>query len=55
MFSGKFYEKMVSVRERRNRKLLLETDTFIAVTELVACIITIVTVMCIVHCRKYHQ
>ena len=44
MFSGQFYEKWVSVRER-NIKLLLET---------VACIIAIEIVSCIMHCRKYY-
>ena len=52
MFSGQFYEKWVSVRER-NIKLLLETVTYIATTETVTCIITIEIVMCIMHCRKY--
>ena len=42
MFSGQFYEKSVSVRER-NRKLPLETV-----------IITVEIVMCIMHCRKYY-
>ena len=51
MFSGQFYEKWVSVRER-NIKLLLETVTYIATTETVTCIITIETVMWIMHCRK---
>ena len=32
MFSGQFYEKRLSVRER-NMKLLLETVTFIAIKE----------------------
>ena len=53
MFSGQFYEKWVSVRER-NIKLLLETVTYIATTETVTCIITIEIVMCIMHCRKYY-
>ena len=43
MFSGQFYERQVSVKER-NTKLLLETVTYIAIIE---------TVMCITHCRKY--
>ena len=51
MFSGQFYEKWVSVRER-NIKLLLETVTYIATTETVTCIITIEIVMWIMHCRK---
>ena len=51
MFSGQFYEKWMSVRER-NIKLLLETVTYIATTETVTCIITIEIVMCIMHCRK---
>ena len=54
MFSGQFYEKRLSVRER-NMKLLLETVTYIAIKERLTCIITIETVMCIMHCRKYHQ
>ena len=53
MFSVQFYEKMLSVRER-NMKLLLETVTYIAIKERVTCIITMETVMCIMHCRKYH-
>ena len=53
MFSGQFYEKRLSVRER-NMKLLLETVTYIAIKERLTCIITIETVMCIMHCRKYH-
>ena len=32
MFSGQFYEKRLSVRER-NMKLLLETVTYIAIKE----------------------
>ena len=39
MFSGQFYEKRLSVRER-NMKLLLETVTYIAIKERVTCIIT---------------
>ena len=35
-------------------KLLLETFTYVAIKERVTCIITIETVMYIVHCRKYH-
>ena len=54
MFLGQFYEKWVSVRES-NIKLLLETVTSIAnTTEWITCKITIKTVMCIIHCRKYH-
>ena len=52
MFSGQFYEKWVSVRER-NIKLLLETVTYIATKETVTCKIAIEIVMCIMHCRKY--
>ena len=52
MFPGQFYEKWVSVRER-NIKVLLETVTYIATTATVTCLITIETVMCIMHCRKY--
>ena len=51
MFSCQFYENRVSVRER-NIKLLLETVTYIATTEIVTCIIAIETDMCIIHCRK---
>ena len=53
MFSGQFYEKWVSVREM-NIKLLLESVTYKAITETVTSIITIETVMCIRHCKKYH-
>ena len=38
MFSSQFYEKWVSVRER-NVKLLLESVTYIAITETVTCIL----------------
>ena len=41
MFSGEFYEKWVLVSEM-NIKLLLETVTYIATTETVTCMITIV-------------
>ena len=51
MFSGQFYEKWVSVRER-NIKLLLETVTYIVTTETVTCIITIEIVIYIMHCRN---
>ena len=51
MFSGKFYEKWVSFRER-NIKLLLETVTYITTTETVTCIITIEIVISIMHFRK---
>ena len=50
MFSGQFYEKWMSVRER-NIKLLLEAVTYMATTETATCIITIEIVMCIMHCR----
>ena len=53
MFSGQFYKKWMSVRER-NVKLLLEAATYMATTETATCIITIEIVMCIMHCRKYH-
>ena len=53
MFSGQFYEMRLSVRER-NMKLLFETVTYIAIKERLTCIITIETVICIMHCRKYH-
>ena len=53
MFSDKFYEKRLSIRER-NMKLLLETVTYIAIKERVTCIITMETIMCIMYCRKYH-
>ena len=52
-FSGQFYEKWMSVRER-NINLLLEAVTYMATTETATCIITIEIVMCIMHCRKYH-
>ena len=52
MFSGQFYEKL-SVREK-NMKSLLQSVTYLAIKERVICIITIETVMCIMHCRKYH-
>ena len=42
MFSGQFYEKRLSVRER-NMKLLLETVTYIAIKE--TCIIAMETVV----------
>ena len=38
MFSCQFYGKWVSVRER-NTKLLLESVTYIAITETVTCIL----------------
>ena len=44
MFSGQFYEKRLSVRER-NMKLLLETVTYIAIKERLTCVITIETVV----------
>ena len=50
MFSDQFYEKWMSVRER-NIKLQLEAVTYMATTETATCIITIETVMCIMHCR----
>ena len=53
MSSGQFYEKRLSVRER-NMKLLPETVTYLAIKERVTCIITIETLMCIMHYRKYH-
>ena len=51
MFSGQFYEKWMSVRER-NINLLLEAVTYMATTE--TAIITTEIVMYIMHCRKYH-
>ena len=45
MLSGQFYEKLMSVRERKI-KLQLETVTYIATTKTVTCIITIEIVMC---------
>ena len=49
MFLGQFYEKWLSVKEW-NIKLLLETFTYIAnVTERVTCVITIKTVIRIMH------
>ena len=53
MFFGQFYEKWVSFRDR-NVKLLLETVTYIATTGTLTRIITTETVVCIMHCRKYH-
>ena len=53
MFSGQFYKKRLSVR-KRNMELLHETVTYIAIKERLTYIITIETVMCIMHCRKYH-
>ena len=53
MFSGQFYEKWMSVRER-DVKLLLETVTYMAAMETATCIIKIETVICIMHCRKCH-
>ena len=53
MFSDEIYEKRLSVTER-NMKLLLGTVTYIAIKERITCIITMETVMCIMHCRKYH-
>ena len=50
MFSGQFYGKWMSVRER----MLLEVVTYIATKETATCIIPIEIVMCIMHCRKYH-
>ena len=35
-------------------KLLLETVTYIAIKERITCIITMETLICIMHCRKYH-
>ena len=51
MFSGQYYEKRLSVRER-NMKMLLETITYIAIKESVTCIITKETVMCIMHYKN---
>ena len=53
MLSGQFYEKRLSVRER-NIKLLLETFTYITIIEIVTCVITIETVMYVIHWRKCH-
>ena len=50
MFSGQFYEKWMSVRER-NIKLLLEAVKYMDTMKTATCIITIETVMCIMHCR----
>ena len=52
-FSGQFYEKWMSVRER-NINLLLEAVTYMATMEIVTSIITMEIVMCIMQCRKYH-
>ena len=51
MFSGQFYEKRLSVRER-NMKSLLETVIYTAIKVRVTCIITIETVICIMHCKN---
>ena len=53
MFSGPFYQKRMSVRER-NIKLLHEAVTCMAKTETATCIIIIEIVMCIMHCAKYY-
>ena len=50
MFSGQFYEKWLSVRER-NMKLLLKTVTYIAIKKDSP---SSERVVCIIHCRKYH-
>ena len=44
MFSDKFYEKRLSVRER-NMKMLLGTVTYIAIKERVTSIVTIETIV----------
>ena len=54
MFCGQFYEKRPSVWEK-NMNLSLDTVTYIAIKERVTFIITIDTVISIMHCRKYHQ
>ena len=46
-------KKLVSVWER-NIKLLVEIVNYIAIIKTVICTIWIETVMCIIHCRKYH-
>ena len=51
MFSDQCYEKRLSIRER-NMNLLLETVTLVAIKERVTCIITIETVICIIHCKN---
>ena len=51
MFSGQFYEKWMSVRER-NIKLLLEAVTYVATMETTTCTITIEIVMYIMHFRR---
>ena len=53
IFLVNFFEKWISVRER-NINLLLEAVTYVGTTETVTRIIAIETVMCIMHCRKYH-
>ena len=45
MFSGQFYEKLMSVRGKI-WKLLLEIVTYITITERDICIIRLETVMC---------
>ena len=51
MFSGKFYEKRLSVRER-NMELLLGTGTYTAIKERANCTITTETVMSIMHYKN---
>ena len=53
MFSGQFYKKTLSVKER-NMKLVFETVTYIAIKERVTYIITKETVLGIMHHKKYH-
>ena len=48
MFSGQFYKKWMSVRER-NIKLLLEAVTYMATIETATCIITIEIVIYIMY------
>ena len=57
-FVYNFYPQSILVLEECLRKWwkrkLLETVTYVAIKERLVCIITIETVMCILHCRKYH-
>ena len=53
MFSGQFYKKWISVRER-SIKSLVETVTYIAFLETVTCTITIEIVKRIMLYRRYH-
>ena len=55
MFSGQFYEKWISVRERNIKLLLKPVTYYMATIETATCIITIDMAMRIMHCRKYQR